>query len=69
VNDDDHTVTLHTRPDVHERFVAIVARGTERAAREYAEHLASLRESPDPSAPRRRAKARRGGVMRGRRRS
>ena len=31
------------RPDVHDRFRQVVARGVERADREYAEHLASLR--------------------------
>jgi hypothetical protein len=56
------------RPEVRARFQAIVQRGLERADREHAEHLASLREPPDPGAERRREKARKGGVMRGRRR-
>jgi len=33
------------RPDVHERFVRVVARGIERAEREEREHLAWLRNS------------------------
>jgi hypothetical protein len=40
-------VTLRAvRPDVHERFVAVVQRGVARADREDAEHRARLRALP-----------------------
>lgn len=42
------------RPELHRRFVAIVARGLARAAREHAEHLAALHPAKPVSAEERR---------------
>jgi hypothetical protein len=36
------------RPDIHARFVALVARAIERSDREYAEHLARLAAAREP---------------------
>jgi hypothetical protein len=45
------------RPEIHERFLQVVARGKERADREHAEHLATLKPGRPPDGDERRRRA------------